>query len=94
MVNPAKKVEERIEKREKRIVKLQLDLKEEKNKLKTDKELLVHLKYDDVLKQMNEKGVSPDEALRALQTIKNENNEVNTNQSLINEGVVNYENKY
>lgn len=71
-MNAVKKVEERIEKREKRIEKLQSDLREEKSKLKSDQEILVHLKYDDVLKHIHEKGVSPDDALRALQTIENE----------------------
>ncbi|MCM3736476.1 hypothetical protein M3215_11735 [Bacillus cytotoxicus] len=61
-----KKMEERIAKREQRIGKLQASLKEEKNRLSKDNETLLHLKYDDVLKRMQEKGVSPDEALRVI----------------------------
>ena len=76
------KLAERVEKRKQRINKLQADLKEEKSKLKKDEESLVHLKYDDVLKRMQETGVSPDEALRAI------DNEVKKNQSNSNqEGV-------
>lgn len=93
-MNGVKKVEERIDKREKRIEKLQSDLKEEKNKLKTDQELLVHLKYDEVLKTMHENGVSPDEALRAVQAIESEGCEVNTEQLQKNEGVQSHENRY
>ena len=76
------KLEERIEKREKRIEKLETSLKEEKRLLKRDNENLVHLKYDDVLRQMHETGLSPDEALRALQAIDSEtqNNQSNNNQ--------------
>lgn len=77
-----KKVAERIEKRKQRIETLQSNLKEEKMKLKKDEETLMHLKYDDVLKRMQETGVSPDEALRAI------DNEVKKNQSNSNqEGV-------
>lgn len=76
------KLAERVEKRKQRINKLQADLKEEKSKLKKDEESLVHLKYDDVLKRMQETGVSPDEALRAI------DKEVGKNQSNSNqEGV-------
>ena len=79
-----KKIEERIEKRKNRIEKLQTSLKEEKIKLNKDEETLLHLKYNDVLKRMQETGVSPDEALRAIdnevekekkQTEENNNNE-------------------
>ena len=91
-MNGVKKVEERIDKREKRIEKLQSDLKEEKNKLKIDQELLVHLKYDEVLKTMHENGVSPDEALRAVQAI--ESDEVGEEQSHNSEGVKSHENRY
>lgn len=77
-----KKVVERIEKRQQRIETLQSNLKEEKRKLKKDEDTLMHLKYDDVLKRMQDTGVSPDEALRAI------DNEVKKNQSNSNqEGV-------
>ena len=76
------KVVERIEKRQQRIETLQSNLKEEKRKLKKDEDTLMHLKYDDVLKRMQETGVSPDEALRAI------DKEVGKNQSNSNqEGV-------
>ena len=86
------KLEERIGKRKIRIEKLQSSLKDEKNKLAKDEETLLHLKYNDVLKRMQETGVSPDEALRAI------DNGVEKNQSTGNEGqregVGEYENKY
>lgn len=75
------KLEERIEKRREKVEKLQSSLKDEKSKLAKDEETLLHLKYNDVLKRMQETGVSPDEALRAIdngydksQTERNEGN--------------------
>ena len=84
-----KKLEERIEKRKQRIEKFQSSLKEEKIKLSKDEDTLLHLKYNDVLKRMQETGVSPDEALSAIEN-ENEKNQVvgnNNNQ----EGVKNHE---
>lgn len=84
-----KKAEERIEKRKQRIEKLQSSLKEEKSKLKKEEEALMHLKYDDVLKRMLETGVSPDEALRAIDQ-EVEKSQSNNNQ----EGVRGHEESY
>ncbi|HHK5549187.1 hypothetical protein OCB14_23030 [Bacillus cereus] len=61
-----KKLEEKIAKREQRIEKLQDNLKDEKSRLATDKELLFNLKYSEVLRRLQETGVSPDEALKAI----------------------------
>lgn len=92
------KLEERIEKRKQRIEKLQSSLKEEKNKLSKDEKSLLHLKYDEVLKRIQETGVSPDKALRAIdneveksQPEENNNNQVSNNNS---GGVQNYEKAY
>lgn len=88
-----KKLEERIEKRKLKIEKLQADLRDHKAKLSKDEETLLHLKYNDVLKRMQETGVSPDEAIRAI------DNEVEKNQSegeeqSDQEGAMNYERNY
>ena len=91
-----KKLEERIAKREQRIEKLQASLKEERNRLAKDEETLLHLKYDDVLKRMQETGVSPDEALRAInnEVVKGQNQtqltKDNQNNSNNSEGAQNY----
>lgn len=61
-----KKLEEKIAKREQRIEKLQDNLKDEKSRLATDRELLFNLKYSEVLRRLQETGVSPDEALKAI----------------------------
>lgn len=95
-----KKLEERITKREQRIEKLQASLKEEKNRLTKDKETLLHLKYDDVLKRMQETGVSPDEALRVIdnEVEKSQNQthftEDNQNNSNNREGAQGYVQNY
>lgn len=73
------KLAERIEKRKQRIETLQSNLKEEKIKLKKDEEALTQLKYDYVLKRMQEKGLSPEDALSAI------DNEVEKNQSNSNQ---------
>lgn len=86
------KLEGRIEKRKIRIDKLQSSLKEEKNKLAKEEETLLHLKYNDVLKRMQETGVSPDEALRAIANGVEENQTVGNESQ--REGVGNYEKKY
>ncbi|MGE7954779.1 hypothetical protein [Lysinibacillus xylanilyticus] len=84
-----KKLEERIGKRKYRIEKLHYSMKEEKSKLKKDEETLMHLKYDEVLKRMQETGVNPDEALRAI------DNELEKSQSDDNQGgVQNHGNNY
>ncbi|MCR8860401.1 hypothetical protein [Bacillus pseudomycoides] len=90
MLERIKKIEERITKREQRIEKLQASLKEERNRLAKDKETLLHLKYDDVLKRMQEKGVSPDEALRAIDNEEKGQKEDNPNNSNNSEGVHSY----
>jgi len=98
-----KKLEERITKREQKIEKLQVSLKEEKNRLNKDKETLLHLKYDDVLKRMQETGVSPDQALQAIDEVDKIQNptrsaegkiEDNENDSNNREGVQAYAQKY
>lgn len=85
-----KRLEERIEKRKARIEKLQENLKDQRAKLSKDEETLLHLKYNDVLKLMQETGVSPDEAIRAIdnETAKKEPEE---DQPHLQEGAVNYE---
>jgi len=96
-----KKLEERIIKREQKIEKLQASLKEEKNRLNKDKETLLHLKYDDVLKRMQETGVSPDEALQAIDEVEKSQNQTQTrftednkNDSNNREGVQDYAKNY
>lgn len=93
MSDRIKKLEERIDKRRARIEKLQNNLKDEKAKLIKDEETLLHLKYNDVLKLMQETGVSPDEAIRAIDSkkAKNQLEEEQTNQQ---EGVKDYEKIY
>ncbi|MBD8591005.1 MULTISPECIES: hypothetical protein [Peribacillus] len=85
------KLEERIEKRKARIEKLQNNLKDEKAKLTKDEEILLHLKYNDVLKLMQETGVSPDEAIRAIDNEKTKNQPDEENQPHHKEGEKNYE---
>ncbi|MFJ7954300.1 hypothetical protein ACIQZG_22620 [Lysinibacillus sp. NPDC096418] len=87
-----KKIEERIGKREERIEKLLSDLKEEKKGLKKDKETLVQLKYDGVIKQMQENGVSPDVALRAIDNVIESNQESRNN--IDQQGGRNHANNY
>jgi hypothetical protein len=41
-------------------------LKDEKNRLATDETQLFNLKYSEVFKRLQETGVSPDEALKAI----------------------------
>lgn len=88
-----KKLEERIEKRKARIEKLQNNLKDEKAKLSKDEETLLHLKYNDVLKHMQETGVSPDEAIRAIDNEKTKN-QLEEDQPHHQEGENNYERNY
>ncbi|MED3090352.1 hypothetical protein [Bacillus toyonensis] len=77
MSNRIKKLEEKIANRKQRIEKLNDNLKDEKSRLATDETLLFNLQYSEVLKRLQETGVSPDEALKAL------NNEVEKKQAEI-----------
>jgi uncharacterized coiled-coil protein SlyX len=94
-----KKLEEKIAKREQRIEKLNDNLKEEKN-LATDKDLLFNLKYSEVFKRLQETGVSPDEALKALDyeveksQVGTEVKEDNLNNSTMREGAQSYAKTY
>ncbi|PFA82761.1 hypothetical protein [Bacillus cereus] len=66
MSDRIKKLEEKIAKRERRIEKLNDNLKDEKSRLETDKQLLFNLQYSEVFKRLQETGVSPAEALKAI----------------------------
>ncbi|MFE6139500.1 hypothetical protein [Bacillus sp. NPDC057893] len=91
-----KKLEEKIAKREQRIEKLNDNLKDEKSRLEKDKQLLFNLKYSEVFKRLQETGVSPDEALKALdnevekQQVELEVKEENSNNSAMREGAQDY----
>lgn len=61
-----KKLEEKIAKRKQKIEKLNDNLKDEKSRLATDEAQLFNLKYSEVFKRLQETGVSPDEALKAI----------------------------
>jgi hypothetical protein len=95
-----KKLEEKIKKkREQRIEKLNDNLKE-KSRLATDKDLLFNLKYSEVFKRLQETGVSPDEALKALDyeveksQVGTEVKEDNLNNSTMREGAQSYAKTY
>lgn len=66
MLDQIKKYEERIKKRKDSIENLEKKLKDEKTKLKQEEKNLMHKKYAEVLRAMQENGVSPDEALKAM----------------------------
>ncbi|MDO6632339.1 MULTISPECIES: hypothetical protein [Bacillus cereus group] len=95
-----KKLEEKIAKREQRIEKLNDNLKDEKSRLETDKQLLFNLQYSEVFKRIQETGVSPDEALKALNKevekpqVENEVTEDNPNNSTKREGAQSYAETY
>lgn len=95
-----KKLEGKIAKREQRIEKLNDNLKEEKSRLATDKDLLFNLKYSEVFKRLQETGVSPDEALKALgnevekSQVETEVKEDNLNNSTMREGAQSYAKTY
>ncbi|MGE6617601.1 hypothetical protein [Bacillus mycoides] len=95
-----KKLEEKIAKREQRIEKLNDNLKEEKSRLATDKDLLFNLKYSEVFKRLQETGVSPDEALKALEyeveksQVETEVKEDSLNNSTMREGAQSYAKTY
>ncbi|PFD20479.1 hypothetical protein [Bacillus cereus] len=66
MSDRIKKLEEKIAKRKQRIEKINDNLKDEKSRLATDEAQLFNLKYSEVFKRLQETGVSPDEALKAI----------------------------
>ncbi|MED2752075.1 hypothetical protein P4278_30825 [Bacillus thuringiensis] len=100
MSDRIKKLEEKIAKREQRIEKLNDNLKEEKNRLATDKELLFNLRYSEVLKRLQETGVSPSEALKAIDSeveknqVETDVKEDNSNNSTNREGAQGYAETY
>lgn len=91
-----KKLEGKIANREKRIEKINDNLKDEKSRLEKDKQLLFNLKYSEVFKRLQETGVSPDEALKALDNevekkqVETEVKEENSNNSTMREGAQDY----
>lgn len=91
-----KKLEEKIANREQRIEKINDNLKDEKSRLEKDKQLLFNLKYSEVFKRLQETGVSPDEALKALDNevekkqVETEVKEENLNNSTMREGAQDY----
>ncbi|QWG92855.1 hypothetical protein EXW40_27740 (plasmid) [Bacillus mycoides] len=96
MSDRIKKLEEKIAKREQRIEKLNDNLKDERSRLATDKELLFNLQYSEVFKRIQETGVSPDEALKAIVSgveknqVETEVKEDNPNNSTMREGAQDY----
>ncbi|MEC5307262.1 hypothetical protein [Bacillus thuringiensis] len=100
MSDRIKKLEGKIAKREQRIEKLNDNLKDEKSRLETDKQLLFNLQYSEVFKRIQETGVSPDEALKALNKeveknqVENEVTEDNLNNSTKREGAQSYAETY
>ncbi|NUC20495.1 hypothetical protein HUC00_29205 (plasmid) [Bacillus mycoides] len=96
MSDRIKKLEEKIAKREQRIEKLNDNLKDERSRLATDKELLFNLQYSEVFKRIQETGVSPDEALKAIVSgveknqVETEVKEDNSNNSTKREGAQDY----
>ncbi|PGK19277.1 MULTISPECIES: hypothetical protein [Bacillus] len=100
MSDRIKKLEEKIANRELRIEKLNDNLREEKSRLATDKELLFNLKYSEVLKRLQETGVSPDQALKAIDNevekkqVETDVKEDNPNNSTKREGVQGYVENY
>ncbi|MBG9510737.1 hypothetical protein ABE47_00515 [Bacillus thuringiensis] len=100
MSDRIKKLEGKIVKREQRIEKLNDNLKDEKSRLATDKDLLFNLKYSEVFKRLQETGVSPDEALKALDNeveksqVETEVKEDNLNNSTMREGAQSYAKTY
>ncbi|MCQ6343134.1 hypothetical protein NPM06_26680 [Bacillus cereus] len=91
-----KKLEGKIANREQRIEKINDNLKDEKSRLEKDKQLLFNLKYSEVFKRLQETGVSPDEALKALDNevekkqVETEVKEENSNNSTMREGAQDY----
>ncbi|MGE1217700.1 hypothetical protein [Bacillus toyonensis] len=100
MSDRIKKLKEKIAKREQRIEKLNDNLKDEKSRLATDKDLLFNLEYSEVFKRLQETGVSPDEALKALNNgveknqVENDVKEDNPNNSTMREGAQGYAKTY
>lgn len=71
-------LESRIAKREERIASYEAKKKEEQKKLAEEKQQLIHLKYNNVLQKMAEEGVTPDEALQAIELVASEDKEEQT----------------
>ncbi|MCQ6287858.1 hypothetical protein BK703_33250 [Bacillus thuringiensis serovar silo] len=100
MSDRIQKLEGKIAKREQRIEKLNDNLKEERSRLATDKDLLFNLKYSEVFKRLQETGVSPDEALKALENeveksqVETEVKEDNLDTSTMREGAQIYAKTY
>lgn len=69
MSDKISKLEKSIEKRKEKIEKYTTGLKKEKAQLKNDEETLNHLKYAEVLKKIQEKGLTTDEALIAIEKV-------------------------
>ncbi|MED3275650.1 hypothetical protein BK703_24980 [Bacillus thuringiensis serovar silo] len=96
MSDRIKKLEGKIANREQRIEKINDNLKDEKSRLEKDKQLLFNLKYSEVFKRLQETGVSPDEALKALDNevekkqVETEVKEENSNNSTMREGAQDY----
>ncbi|EOO22798.1 hypothetical protein [Bacillus cereus] len=66
MSDRIQKLKEKIERRKQKIEKLNDNLKDEKNRLAADESLLFNLEYSEVIKRLQETGVSPYEALKAI----------------------------
>ncbi|OQR53229.1 hypothetical protein [Bacillus sp. CDB3] len=100
MSDRIKRLKEKIAKREQRIEKLNDNLKDERSRLATDKELLFNLEYSEVFKRIQETGVSPDEALKAIVSggeknqVETEVKEDNSNNSTMREGAQGYAKTY
>lgn len=101
MSDRIKKLEGKIAKRVQRIEKLNENLKDERSRLATDKELLFNLQYSEVFKRIQETGVSPDEALKAIvnnevekRQVETEVKEDNPNNSTMREGAQGYAKTY
>lgn len=100
MSDRIKKLEEKIAKRKQRIEKLNDNLKDEKSRLATDETLLFNLQYSEVFKRLQETGVSPAEALKALDNevekiqVENDVKEDNPNNSTKREGAQGYAETY
>lgn len=70
-------MEKKIENSEERIANMEIKLKEERQSLVEMKKQLAHVKYNEVLKKLMAEGISPDDALQAIDLVTNsEENEV------------------
>lgn len=84
------KLEERIEKRKAKIAKYQKTLRDEKAKLTKDEDTLNHVKYDKVLKTIQDSKISPELALQAIEKAKPNNQPNITNGGEYGNGEKNY----